>query len=78
MSEAHHLIELALSTVEALMSPKKQPKVILFDIGGVCVSSPVKPCPACQVSVSQAHPTLDAQLEHILEERHSSVIIGSL
>lgn len=37
--EAHHLVELALGTVEALMAPKKQqPKVILFDIGGVCVS----------------------------------------
>ncbi|KFY22526.1 hypothetical protein V493_06527 [Pseudogymnoascus sp. VKM F-4281 (FW-2241)] len=40
MTEAHHLVELALGTVEALMSPKKQPKVILFDIGGVCVVSP--------------------------------------
>ncbi|OBT89623.1 hypothetical protein VE02_01726 [Pseudogymnoascus sp. 03VT05] len=38
--EAHHLVELALGTVEALMAPKKQPKVILFDIGGVCVVSP--------------------------------------
>ncbi|OBT47329.1 hypothetical protein VE00_02148 [Pseudogymnoascus sp. WSF 3629] len=40
--EAHHLVELALNTVEALMAPKKQPKVILFDIGGVCVVSPLR------------------------------------
>lgn len=65
--EAHHLVELALNTVEALMAPKKQPKVILFDIGGVCVSPPVIPCPAFQVPVSQAYPSLDAQLEHIMQ-----------
>lgn len=34
----HHLVTLALDTVDALMSPPKQPKVLLFDIGGVCVS----------------------------------------
>ena len=34
----HHLITFALDSVEALMAPQKQPKVLLFDIGGVCVS----------------------------------------
>lgn len=34
----HHLVTLALDTVDAIMSPPKQPKVLLFDIGGVCVS----------------------------------------
>ena len=34
----HHLVTFALDTVDALMSPPKQPKVLLFDIGGVCVS----------------------------------------
>jgi hypothetical protein len=34
----HHLIQFALESVDAIMSPPKQPKVLLFDIGGVCVS----------------------------------------
>jgi hypothetical protein len=70
--EAHHLVELALGTVEALMAPKKQPKVILFDIGGVCVSPPAILYPAFQVPVSQAYPSPDAQLGHIMQRNESS------
>jgi len=40
MSEDEHSVEIILEGVEAIMASKKQPKVLLFDIGGVCVMSP--------------------------------------
>lgn len=76
--EAHHLVELALGTVEALMSSKNQPKVILFDIGGVCVSfschiKPRLPSPSLSdISVSEC-PTWA-----YTEERYGLVIDASL
>ena len=37
MSQEDYLVEFVLDSIESVMAPQKQPKVILFDIGGVCV-----------------------------------------
>jgi hypothetical protein len=38
MSQEDYPIEFVLGSIEAIMPGQKQPKVLLFDIGGVCVS----------------------------------------
>jgi hypothetical protein len=38
MSQEDYPVEFVLNSIESVMAPQKQPKVILFDIGGVCVS----------------------------------------
>ncbi|KAH6683424.1 epoxide hydrolase [Halenospora varia] len=40
MSQEDFPIEFVLDSVDAVMASEKQPKVLLFDIGGVCVVSP--------------------------------------
>ncbi|KAH8687958.1 putative epoxide hydrolase [Tricladium varicosporioides] len=40
MQEEDFAIEFILDSVDAVMASEKQPKVLLFDIGGVCVVSP--------------------------------------
>jgi hypothetical protein len=40
MSQEDVPIEFVLEGIESIMASVKQPKVILFDIGGVCVSVP--------------------------------------
>ena len=37
MSQEDYPVEFVLDSIESVMAPQKQPKVILFDIGGVCV-----------------------------------------
>jgi hypothetical protein len=37
MSQEDYPVEFVLDSIESVMAPPKQPKVILFDIGGVCV-----------------------------------------
>lgn len=37
MSQEDYPVEFVLDSLERIMAPKKQPKVLLFDIGGVCV-----------------------------------------
>jgi len=37
MSQEDYPVEFVLGSIESVMAPEKQPKVILFDIGGVCV-----------------------------------------
>jgi len=40
MSREDYLVDFVLQSLESVMAPTKQPKVLLFDIGGVCVVSP--------------------------------------
>lgn len=40
MSQEDYPVDFVLESVEAIMAPKRQPKVLVFDIGGVCVVSP--------------------------------------
>ncbi|RAL58621.1 hypothetical protein DID88_003541 [Monilinia fructigena] len=42
MSQEDYHINFVLESIETIMSSEKQPKVILFDIGGVCVLSPMQ------------------------------------
>ncbi|KAK0103879.1 hypothetical protein ONS96_004988 [Cadophora gregata f. sp. sojae] len=42
MSQQDYPTEFVLESIEAIMSTSKQPKVLLFDIGGVCVLSPMQ------------------------------------
>jgi hypothetical protein len=37
MSQEDYPVEFVLDSIESVMAPQRQPKVILFDIGGVCV-----------------------------------------
>jgi hypothetical protein len=37
MSQEDYPVDFVLDSLETIMTPSKQPKVILFDIGGVCV-----------------------------------------
>jgi hypothetical protein len=37
MSQEDYPVGFVLDSIESVMAPQKQPKVILFDIGGVCV-----------------------------------------
>jgi hypothetical protein len=37
MSQEDYPVEFVLDSIESVMAPQKPPKVILFDIGGVCV-----------------------------------------
>jgi len=37
MSQEDYPVEFVLESLESVMAPVKQPKVLLFDIGGVCV-----------------------------------------
>ncbi|KAF8855135.1 epoxide hydrolase [Acephala macrosclerotiorum] len=40
MSQEDFPVEFVLESIESIMPPSNQPKVLLFDIGGVCVVSP--------------------------------------
>ncbi|CAD6442567.1 81e1368f-3229-43ff-9ba1-9fbe07e48bbf [Sclerotinia trifoliorum] len=42
MSQEDYPVEFVLESIETIMASEKQPKVILFDIGGVCVLSPMQ------------------------------------
>ncbi len=37
MSQEDYPVDFVLDSINSAMAPLKQPKVILFDIGGVCV-----------------------------------------
>lgn len=39
MSQEDYSIDFVLDSIEIMMTSEIQPKVILFDIGGVCVSN---------------------------------------
>jgi hypothetical protein len=41
MSQENYPVEFILESVESIMARRKQPKALLFDIGGVCVSESV-------------------------------------
>jgi hypothetical protein len=43
MSQEDYPVEFVLESLESVMAPQKQPKVILFDIGGVCVGDDIPP-----------------------------------
>jgi hypothetical protein len=38
MSQEDYPVDFILESIESAMAPPKQPKVLLFDVGGVCVS----------------------------------------
>jgi hypothetical protein len=38
MSQEDYPVDFVLDSIEAVMAPARAPKVLLFDIGGVCVS----------------------------------------
>lgn len=38
MSQEDYPVDFILQSIETAMAPAKQPKVLLFDIGGVCES----------------------------------------
>ncbi|KAH8808102.1 putative epoxide hydrolase [Xylogone sp. PMI_703] len=42
MSQEEFPVEFIMDSVQAIMAPIKQPKAFLFDIGGVCVISPMQ------------------------------------
>ncbi|KAF5875214.1 putative epoxide hydrolase protein [Botrytis fragariae] len=42
MSQEDYPIDFVLESIETIMTSENQPKVILFDIGGVCVLSPMQ------------------------------------
>ncbi|KAL2071085.1 hypothetical protein VTL71DRAFT_12320 [Oculimacula yallundae] len=42
MSQEDYPVDFVLDSIEATMATSKQPKVLLFDIGGVCVLSPMQ------------------------------------
>ena len=43
MSQEDYPVEFVLAGIESAMAPKKKPKALLFDIGGVCVCENPQP-----------------------------------
>jgi hypothetical protein len=50
MSQEDYPVGFVLESLESIMAPQKQLKVILFDIGGVCVRDDLPPISANDLS----------------------------
>jgi FMN phosphatase YigB (HAD superfamily) len=64
MSQGDYPVELVLESTESAMVPRKQPKALLFDIGGVCVSR------SSSILLEPLRGKISNALEHIRVKNH--------